>query len=101
VLPALRSIKDFEGALVLRRHAAQAQIEIEVLTFWRSMNTIHRFAGPDSEHAVVENEAKGVLRSFARRVQHFELLLDARPTSPTRNQRRSSKTQHMKRLKSR
>jgi heme-degrading monooxygenase HmoA len=79
VLPALRAIDGFEGALVLRRRAADKCVNIEVLTFWRSMNAIQRFAGPDSERAVVERQAKAVLRSFARQVQHFELMLEVRP----------------------
>jgi heme-degrading monooxygenase HmoA len=93
VLPALRSVNGFEGALVLRRRTG-TQVEIEVLTFWRSMSAIRRFAGHDIERAVVENEAKTVLRSFSRRVQHFEVMLDARPMSRrTGNQTSTSRAQ--------
>jgi heme-degrading monooxygenase HmoA len=91
VLPGLRSIDGFEGALVLR-HAAEQQIEIEVLTFWRSMYAIQKFAGRDAERAVVENEAKAALRSYARRVHHFELALDARPVSQKRNPKKRTES---------
>jgi heme-degrading monooxygenase HmoA len=76
VLPALRQVRGFRGAMVLRRMVPDA-IEIEVLTLWDSMSAIHRFAGDNTERAVVEPEARAVLRRFERSVRHFEVMLDA------------------------
>jgi heme-degrading monooxygenase HmoA len=98
VLPTLRAIDGFEGALVMRRRAADKRVKIEVLTFWHSMNAIQRFAGPDSGRAIVEKQAKAVLRSFARQVQHFELMLEVRPIRrQTRSEEKRPNVQRGKR----
>jgi bacterioferritin-associated ferredoxin len=98
VLPALSAIDSFKGSPVLRRRAADKRVNTEVLTFWPSMNAIQRFVGPDSECAVVENQAKAVLRSFARQVQHFELMLEVRTIRrQTRSEERRSNAQKGKR----
>ena len=76
VLPTLRHVQGFRGAMVLRRIADDA-IEIEVLTFWDSIGAIHRFAGDEAERAVVEPKARAALRRFDRRVRHFEVMLYA------------------------
>ena len=88
VLPALRHLKGFRGAIVLRRDA-DSLIEIEVLTRWDSMTAIRRFAGDHAERAVVEPEATAVLRRFDRRVRHFEVALDAAFDSGSTRQRPS------------
>lgn len=77
VLPELRKLRGFQGAMVVRRDAARG-IEIEVLTFWDSMGAIRRFAGRDAERAVVEPQARALLRRFERRVRHFRIAVDAR-----------------------
>jgi heme-degrading monooxygenase HmoA len=96
VLPALRQISGFRRALILRQ-AREDAIDIEVLTLWDSMRAIRWFAGADDDRAVVEPEAKLTLRRFDRKVQHFEIILDAgsgnarkhqrerRPPTPRRN----------------
>jgi heme-degrading monooxygenase HmoA len=111
VLPELRAIRGFEGALLLvrqasglppqprekRKHRLEAcpttaarRVEIEVLTFWRSMGAIRRFAGDNVELAVVEDGAKAVLQTFAKRVRHYEVVLDAlRPSPPNPKSRKT------------
>ena len=102
VLPTLRSINGFEGALLMRRVTGAARVEIEVITFWRSINAIRRFAGDNTDRAVVEKEARAFLRSFARRVQHFEVMLDARRASRQSDHEEStSKAQRNQRSKPR
>ena len=49
-------------------------IEFLVLTFWDSMAAVRRFAGADSEKAVVEPEARAILASFDESVTHFEIV---------------------------
>jgi heme-degrading monooxygenase HmoA len=87
VLPVLRQISGFRGAMVLRR-VAPDEIDIEVMTFWSSMGAIRRFAGHHADRAVVEPEAKTTLRRFDRKVRHFELILDAGSDSPNTLKRR-------------
>ena len=41
------------------------------------MASIRRFVGDNTEKAVVEEEAKAVLRRFDSRVRHFDIVLDA------------------------
>lgn len=77
VLPGLMRIAGFNGVLILRRRR-KATIGLEVLTFWTSMASIRRFAGGDADKAVVEPEAKAVLRRFDRRVRHYNVALDMR-----------------------
>ena len=85
VLPALRQIRGFRGAMVLRR-VTDSDIDIEVLTLWDSMGAIQRFAGDNPDRAVVEPEAKAALRGFDRKVRHFEVILDASLNSGSRRQ---------------
>jgi len=53
-------------------------VEVTVLTLWRSLATVRDFAGRDVGRAIVEPEARAVLRRFDRRVAHFDVLLDSR-----------------------
>ena len=77
VLPDLQRIAGHRGAMLLRRGIAD-EAELVVLTFWDSMASIHEFAGKDASVAVVEPEARAVLRTFDTHVQHFDLLVDTR-----------------------
>jgi hypothetical protein len=59
--------------MLLRRDRGD-RAELQVLTRWKSMDSIRQFAGDDSELAVVEPEAKAVLLEFDSRVTHFNLV---------------------------
>ena len=72
--PALDAIEGHRGAVVLR-HGSGDDVHITVLTFWESMAAIGRFAGNTPELAVVEPEARAVLRSFEDRVRHDEVVV--------------------------
>jgi heme-degrading monooxygenase HmoA len=74
VLPALKDIDGYEGALLLERPAAGA-VEVVVLTFWRSEEAVRAFAGPDPEAAVVAAEAAALLTEFDRRVRHYAVAV--------------------------
>jgi heme-degrading monooxygenase HmoA len=73
VLPAIRKVDGYGGALLLERAAPDA-VEIIVLTFWRSLDAIRGFAGADLEGAVVAEEAAALLTEFDRRVRHYEVV---------------------------
>jgi heme-degrading monooxygenase HmoA len=77
VLPALQKLDGYAGAQLLERETS-GSVEIIVITFWRSMESIHDFAGPDPEKAVVADEAAALLTEFDRRVLHYDVILEER-----------------------
>ena len=78
VLPELRGLDGYAGALLLQRDAAES-VEVLVITWWRSLEAIRRFAGADLERAVVADEARAVLTQFDRRVRHYEVVVEDAP----------------------
>jgi len=74
VFPALRKVDGYGGAMLLTRATPEA-VEVIVLTFWRSLDSIHGFAGADLEVAVVTEEAAALLTQFDQRVRHYDLAL--------------------------
>ena len=72
----LRSLDGFLGATVMRRPLGD-EVEFVVMTRWASLAAIDRFAGADSETAVVDHAANAVLSGFDTRAEHFELALEA------------------------
>ncbi|HEX8791192.1 MAG TPA: hypothetical protein VF765_09620 [Polyangiaceae bacterium] len=73
--PQLAELPGHRGALVLTR-ADAGTVRITVLTFWDSMEAVRGFAGPEPDRAVVEDEARRVLLSFDRAVQHHTIAVD-------------------------
>jgi heme-degrading monooxygenase HmoA len=74
VLPALRTIAGYGGAMLLERALPDA-VEVIVITFWRSADSVRGFAGDDLEGAVVPEEAAALLTQFDRRVRHYEVAV--------------------------
>jgi heme-degrading monooxygenase HmoA len=74
VLPALRKVNGYAGALLLER-AGSGAVEIVVITFWQSAEAVRGFAGADPEKAVVGEEAASLLTQYDRRVRHYEVVL--------------------------
>jgi heme-degrading monooxygenase HmoA len=77
LLRALRRLEGHRGALVLARREGD-DMKVTVLTLWDSTASIQRFAGADATAAVVEPEAEALLTRFDARVEHFDVLVDAR-----------------------
>ncbi len=73
VFPALRTIKGFHWAYLLRRTHDEAT-EFVVITLWDSMTAVRRFAGAKPEKAVVEWQARSMLSGFDEFVDHFEVV---------------------------
>lgn len=73
--PGLRTIPGHNGACLLRRDSGTT-VEFLVITFWQSIDSIHRFAGDDPEVAVVPDEARALLGAFDARAVHWEVALD-------------------------
>jgi len=74
VLPTVRKVDGYAGAMLLEREASGG-VEIIVITLWRSLDSIRGFAGVDLEKAVVSDEAASLLTRFDRRVRHYELVM--------------------------
>jgi heme-degrading monooxygenase HmoA len=74
ILPALRRLDGYAGALLLERPADGA-VEVVVVTFWRSLDAVRAFAGDDLEKAVVADEAAALLTRFDPRVRHYEVAV--------------------------
>lgn len=84
VLPALNAIDGYAGAMLLER-TTPAAVEIIVITWWRSVEAIRRFAGADLDQAVVADDAARLLTRFDHRVRHFRLAVeDADPQGARR-----------------
>ena len=75
VLPAVRKVDGYGGAMLLER-AIPGAVEIIVLTFWQSVDAVRKFAGADLEAAVVAEEAAALLAQFDRRVRHYEVAVN-------------------------
>src|SRR2546423_13013474 len=76
VFPSLAAIAGHRGAKVLRREERQ-RIEFLVVTLWDSMDAIREFAGDKPERAVVEPEARAVLKEYDDFVRHYEIAHEA------------------------
>ena len=76
VLAELRALDGYERAELLQREA-DGDVEVQVVTYWRSLEAIRAFAGDDVEAAVVTDMAAAMLRDYDRRVRHYEVVLTA------------------------
>jgi heme-degrading monooxygenase HmoA len=74
VLPAVRKLDGYAGALLLERPAPDGA-EVLVITFWQSADAVRGFAGADVEAAVIAEEAAALLDQFDRRVRHYEVAV--------------------------
>jgi len=74
VLPMLRSKEGFLEARVLAQSDGVV-VRFIVETLWSSLAAIEKFAGPDRESAVIDDEAVDMLTSYDHRVQHFDVTV--------------------------
>ncbi len=74
VLPILKKVDGYSGAMLFERPTFE-EIEIIVVTYWRSLDSIRGFAGDDAETAVVADEAASLLTQFDRRARHYEVVV--------------------------
>ena len=80
VLPLLVRVPGYRGAKLLERDDGN-DVELIVITWWRSIDDVRRFAGADVEHAVVADEAAVLLERFDRTVRHFDVTVDVAAAS--------------------
>ena len=79
-LPSIHSIPGYHGASVLRRTVADGWVEFTTLTRFESLEAIRAFAGDDCEAAHVAPRARELLSRFDARCQHFEWVIEDRPS---------------------
>jgi heme-degrading monooxygenase HmoA len=71
VLPTLSRLDGYLGASLLGRNHGE-EVELVVVTRWRSIEAVRAFAGDDLERAVVAEEARTVLTRWDPRARHYE-----------------------------
>jgi len=74
VLPTVQKVDGYAGAMLLEREISDG-VEIVVITFWKSLDSIREFAGVDIEEAVVADEAASLLTQFDRSVRHYQVMV--------------------------
>ena len=75
VLPGIHRIRGYNGAYLLRREAANQEIEFLTITQFTDMAAVKAFAGKDYERAVIAPGAGKFLTHFDERSAHYETLL--------------------------
>lgn len=73
VIPELKAVPGFVRAELLTRDSGD-EVEILVLSVWKSLQAIKAFAGPDPGDAVVAPAAAALFTSYDQRVRHFEIV---------------------------
>jgi heme-degrading monooxygenase HmoA len=80
VVPELAAIHGYQGVTLLERERAGI-VEVTVITWWESLESIRAFAGEAAETAVVHDSAARMLLDFDREVSHHEVIVDRHPKS--------------------
>src|SRR5499425_2351134 len=75
VLATLREVDGYVGARLLERETGGG-VEIVVITFWRSLDSVRKFAGDDIERAVVSDGIVPLLLYYDQRVRHYDVVVE-------------------------
>ena len=67
-----------QGAWMLAQDQGE-EVEVAMLTFWESWDAIRAFAGEPLDRAVYYDRDREFLTRFDEKVEHFEVLREARP----------------------
>ena len=80
--PTLRKIDGFIDASILRREVSRG-VEFLIVTRWRSVDAIRRFAGESPNVAVVPATVQAMMIEYDKEVAHYEVVeqLDGGGTS--------------------
>ena len=74
VFPELKKLAGYRRGTLLRRNVPSG-VEVVVITFWDSLDSIRAFAGNDVETAVVADKAAALLTAFDERVRHYDVVI--------------------------
>ena len=75
VLPGIHRIRGYTGAYLLRRDAANNEVEFLTMTQFTDIKAVIEFAGPDYERAVIAPGAGKLLTHYDARSAHYQTLL--------------------------
>jgi heme-degrading monooxygenase HmoA len=75
VLPGIHRISGYTGAYLLRRDAADDEVEFITMTQFTDMKAVIAFAGKDYERAVIAPGAGKLLSHYDARSAHYQTLL--------------------------
>lgn len=73
-IPQLASLQGFVNASILRREARDGT-EFVIVTFWKSLEAIARFSGPDVEAAVVPEKVRRLMIEYDVRARHYDVVV--------------------------
>jgi heme-degrading monooxygenase HmoA len=79
VVPELAAIHGYRGVTLLQRDR-EGVVEVTVITWWDSLESVRAFAGEAVETAVVHDTAARMLVDFDRDVAHHRVVVDHRGT---------------------
>jgi len=71
--PAISEIDGFIDASILNR-ATERGVEFLIVTRWRSMDAIRRFAGESTNVAVVPTAVQAMMVEYDKNVEHYEVV---------------------------
>jgi heme-degrading monooxygenase HmoA len=71
--PQLHKIAGFLDASILRR-TVPGGVEFLVVTRWKSIEAIRKFAGENAERAVVPEKVQSMMVSYDQSVAHYEIV---------------------------
>ncbi|MEO8579955.1 MAG: antibiotic biosynthesis monooxygenase [Gemmatimonadales bacterium] len=72
VLPGIHRTKGYMGAYLLRREAANSEVEFVTITQFMDIDAVKAFAGMDYERAVIAPGAGGMLTHYDERSAHYD-----------------------------
>ena len=75
ILPGIHRIKGYMGAYLMRRDAANHEVEFVTITQFIDINAVKAFAGADYERAVIAPGAGKLLAHYDERSAHYQTLL--------------------------
>jgi heme-degrading monooxygenase HmoA len=75
VLATLREVEGYVGARLFEREM-DGGVEVVVITYWRSLDSVRKFAGDDIERAVVSDEIAPLLLYYDQRVRHYDVVVE-------------------------
>lgn len=76
LLPELRGVAGFRGALFGSRTVRDREVEIVMETRWDSVEKLRAFVGEDVEAAVIGSDIRNHLLSFDARAVLFEVIAE-------------------------
>ena len=75
ILPGIRRISGYTGAYLLRRDAADKEVEFVTMTQFTDIKAVIEFAGKDYERAVIAPGADKLLSHYDSRTANYLTLL--------------------------